>query len=81
MVDKLKQSVTLSSSSQQQLQQASVQCGGAGLPCTGPGHHGLLPCGLGWAVAGEKSRAQTELPLKDNNNYNSQLRAMSLEQD
>ena len=65
MVDKLKQSVTLSSS-QQQLQQASVQCGGAGLPCTGPGHHGLLLCGLGWGWAGEQSRAQTELLLKDN---------------
>ena len=54
MVDKLKQSVTLSSSSQQQLHQASVQCGGAGLPCTGPGHHGLLLCGLGWGWAGEQ---------------------------
>ena len=78
MVDKLKQSVTLSSSSQQQLHQpvSSVVV----LGCTGPGHQGLLPCGLGCGWAGEQSRALTEL-LKDNNNCNTELRAMSLEQD
>ena len=62
MVDKLKQSVTISSS-QQQLQQASVQCGGAGLPCTVPGHHGLLLCGLGCTGAGLGSRAGLRLKL------------------